>query len=266
MYRSDRCGEGIAAPAGPARPLLAQNRLLAAWPAAAELSACGRLEPVELRAGTVLYQPGQFLRHAYFPLDCIIGLSQLAEDGRTEEMVAVGNEGFVGVALFMGGRAAAGTAVAQTAGHCLRLRWHDLRQELQRSVALERLLLRYAQALYFQAAQAATCRRTHGLRQRACSCLLACADRLGGASTVSPDVLATLLQAGAEETAAAVSELQAAGHVGHRSGRIRIVDRAGLEAGACECYELVRHEVERLVPGTAPIARGRASAPARRPA
>ncbi len=225
-----------------------QNRLLAALPA----EEFARLEPglelVPLPLGQVIYESGSELRHVYFPTDSIVSLLYVMEDGASAEIAVVGNEGIIGVALFMGGETMPNRALVQSAGHAYRLKGQLLKDEFNRSGGLQHLLLRYTQALLTQMGQTAVCNRHHTLDQQLCRWLLLSHDRLQSDELVmTQELIANMLGVRREGVTAAAGNLQRAGLITYHRGHITVVDRAGLEARACECYAVVRKEFDRLL-------------------
>ncbi|RCX32748.1 Crp/Fnr family transcriptional regulator [Thioalbus denitrificans] len=225
-----------------------QNHLLAALPA----EEFARLEPglelVPLPLGQVIYESGSELRHVYFPTDSIVSLLYVMEDGASAEIAVVGNEGIIGVALFMGGETMPNRALVQSAGHAYRLKGQLLKDEFNHSGGLQHLLLRYTQALLTQMGQTAVCNRHHTLDQQLCRWLLLSHDRLQSDELVmTQELIANMLGVRREGVTAAAGNLQRAGLITYHRGHITVVDRAGLEARACECYAVVRKEFDRLL-------------------
>jgi CRP-like cAMP-binding protein len=226
-----------------------QNHLLAALPAAERGRLIPHLELVPMPLGAVLYESGSELRHVYFPTTSIVSLLYVMRDGASAEIAVVGNEGIIGVALFMGGETMPNRAVVQSAGHAYRLKGHLLKQEFNRSGELQHLLLRYTQALLTQMAQTAVCNRHHSLDQQLCRWLLLSLDRLPSTELVmTQELIANMLGVRREGVTEAAGNLQKAGLISYRRGRITVLDRAGLEARACECYAVVKKEFDRLLP------------------
>jgi CRP-like cAMP-binding protein len=226
-----------------------QNHLLAALPAADFERLLPHLEWVAMPLGHVLYESGNELRHVYFPTTAIVSLLYVMEDGASAEIAVVGNEGIIGVALFMGGETMPNRAVVQSAGHAYRLRGQILKAEFNRSGALQHLLLRYTQALLTQMAQTAVCNRHHSLDQQLCRWLLLSLDRLPANELVmTQELIANMLGVRREGVTEAAGNLQKAGLITYRRGHITVRDRPGLEARACECYRVVKKEFDRLLP------------------
>jgi CRP-like cAMP-binding protein len=225
-----------------------QNHLLAALPTAEFEALATHLELVPMRLGQMLYEPGGQLQHAYFPTTSIVSLHYVMESGASAETAGVGNEGMVGVSLFMGGDTTPSSAVVQTAGHAYRLGRRLLKQEFDRSGLLQRLLLRYTQALLTQMAQTAVCNRHHSLEQQLCRWLLLTLDRLPSNELVmTQELVASMLGVRREGITVAAGDLQRAGYISYRRGHIAVLNRAGLEAHSCECYAVVKKELNRLL-------------------
>lgn len=207
------------------------------------------LESVEMPLGTVLYESGAPLAHVYFPTTAIVSLLYTMEDGSSAEIAIVGNEGLVGVSIFMGGQSTTSRAVVQSGGHGYRLRAGVLMDEFNRSAPVMHLLLRYTQALITQMSQTAVCNRHHSLDQQLCRWLLLSLDRLQGNQLVmTQDLIANMLGVRREGVTAGARKLQKAGLIRYARGRITILNRTGLEGRTCECYAVVRREYERLLP------------------
>lgn len=226
-----------------------QNHLLAALPKEERERLLPHLELVPMPLGDVLYESGVELRHVYFPTTAIVSLLYVMLDGASAEIAVVGNEGVIGVALFMGGETMPNRAVVQSAGHAYRLKGHLLKQEFNRSGDLQHLLLRYTQALLTQMAQTAVCNRHHSLDQQLCRWLLLSLDRLSSNELImTQELIANMLGVRRESVTEAAGNLQRAGMIKYQRGRITVLDRAGLEARACECYAVVKREFDRLLP------------------
>jgi len=233
----------IAPPSSPS-----QNHLLAALPTAEFEALAAHLELVPLPLGKMLYEPDGQLQHAYFPTTAIVSLHYVMESGASAETAGVGNEGVVGISLFMGGNTTSSSAVVQTAGQAYRLERRVLLQEFNRAGLLQRLLLRYTQALITQMAQTAACNRHHSVEQQLCRWLLLTLDRLPSNELVmTQELVASMLGVRREGITEAAGNLQRAGVISYRRGHISVLDRAGLEARACECYAVVRKELGRLL-------------------
>ena len=225
-----------------------RNHLLAALPADEYARILPDLERVPLSLGDSLCESGVPARHAYFPTDAIVSLLYVTADGASAEIAVVGNEGVVGVSLFMGGDATTSRAVVQSAGHAYRVRPQLLKNEFFRAGPLQRLLLRYTQALLTQMAQTAVCNRHHTVDQQLCRWLLLSMDRLpSNQLTMTQELIANMLGVRREGVTEAAGKLQQAGLITYHRGHITVLDRAGLEARACECYGVVKTEVNRLL-------------------
>ncbi|MDZ4117530.1 MAG: Crp/Fnr family transcriptional regulator [Xanthomonadaceae bacterium] len=224
------------------------NRLLAAMPAADFERLAAHLELVPLALGKVLYEPGEQLAHAYFPTTAIASLHYVMESGASTEIVGVGNEGFVGVALIMGGQTTSSAAMVQAAGYAYRLERRLLKQEFERSSYLQRLLLRYTQALITQMAQNAVCYRHHSVEQQLCRWLLLTVDRAPSRELVmTQELIASMLGVRRESITEAAGNLQQAGCISYRRGHITVLDRTQLALRTCECYGVVKTEIHRLL-------------------
>ena len=231
-----------------ALPNPSQNHLLGALPTAEFEALAPHLHPVSLALGQMLYEPGEQLQHAYFPTTAIISLQYVTESGASAESAGVGNEGMLGVSLFMGGDTTPSSAVVQTAGHAYRLDRRLLKQEFARGGPLQRLLLRYTQALMTQMSQTAVCNRHHSVEQQLCRWLLLTLDRLPGNELVmTQELVAGMLGVRREGITEVAGRLQASAIIRYRRGHISVLDRGGLEAHACECYGVVRKELTRLL-------------------
>lgn len=232
----------------PTTPSPSQNHLLAALPTAEYELLLPHLEPVALPLGEMLYEPDRQLQHAYFPTTAIISLLHVMESGASAESAGVGNEGMVGISLFMGGDTTTSSAVVQTAGHAYRLDRRWLKQEFDRAGLLQRLLLRYVQALMTQMSQTAACNRHHSVEQQLCRWLLLTQDRVAQRELViTQELIAGMLGVRREGVTEAAGNLQRAGCISYRRGHISVLDRKGLETRSCECYALVKKELARLL-------------------
>ena len=226
-----------------------QNHLLAALPQQEYARLLSELDLVPMPLGEVLYEPGTQMRHVYFPTTCIVSLLYVMEDGASAEIAVVGNEGIVGVSLFMGGESTTSRAVVQSAGHAYRLKGQLLKDEFYRAGPMQQLLLRYTQALLTQMAQTAVCNRHHTVDQQLCRWLLLSLDRLPSNDlTMTQELIANMLGVRREGVTEAAGELQRAGLIEYRRGHITVLNRAGLEARVCECYAVVKKELDRLLP------------------
>ena len=231
-----------------------QNHLLAALGPADAAPLLAQLELVPMRLGDIIYEPGVPLQHAYFPTTAIVSLHYLMASGAATETSGVGNEGVVGVSLFLGDNTMPGSAVVQTAGHGYRLARHAVQREFERAGLLQRLLLRYTQALITQMMQIAVCNRHHSIEQQLCRCLLATLDRIRvGELVMTQELIASMLGVRCEGITDAVGRLQQAGYIRYRRGHITVLNRAGLEATVCECYAVVKQECQRLLPMPPPM-------------
>jgi CRP-like cAMP-binding protein len=225
-----------------------QNHLIAALPAEDFERLAAHLKPVELPLGEILYGPGEQLQHAYFPTTAIVSLHYVAESGASAEIASVGNEGVVGISLFMGGDTTPSSAVVHTAGIAYRMERRLLKEEFERAGLLQRLLLRYTQALITQMSQTAACNRHHSVEQQLCRWLLVTLDRVpSGQLVMTQELVARMLGVRREGITEAAGNLQNAGCIRYRRGHIEVLDRSGLEARACECYGVVRKELRRLL-------------------
>ena len=225
-----------------------QNYILAALPTAEFEPLVAHLELVPMRLGEILYEPGGQLQHAYFPTTAIVSLHYVTQSGASTETAGVGNEGVVGISLFMGGDTTPSSAVVQTAGHGYRLNRGLLKQEFNRGGLMHRLLLRYTQALIMQTNQTAACNRYHSVEQQLCRWLLLTLDRLPSSDLVmTQELVASVLGVRREGITEAAGKLQRAGLIRYRRGHIAVLERSGLEAGACECYAVVKKELARLL-------------------
>ena len=225
-----------------------QNHLLAALPTAEFESLAAQLELVPMPLGQMLYEPGEQLRHAYFLTTSIVSLQYVTESGASAETAGVGNEGVVGISLFMGGDTTSSSAVVQTAGHAYRLDRHLLKQEFDRAGLLQRLLLRYTQALMTQMSQTAACNRHHSVEQQLCRWLLLTLDRVSTRELImTQELIAGMLGVRREGVTEAAGKLQRAGFISYRRGHIAVLDRSGLQSHACECYGVLKKELTRLL-------------------
>ncbi|MHB1141217.1 MAG: Crp/Fnr family transcriptional regulator [Sulfuricaulis sp.] len=224
------------------------NHLLAALPAAEFERLVPHLELVPLPLGELLYEPGVKLQYAYFPTTAIVSLRYVMETGASAETAGVGNEGVVGISLFMGGDTMPSSAVVQVAGHAYRLDGRLLQQEFGRTSLLRRLLLRYTQALITQMTQTAACNRHHSIEQQLCRWLLLTLDRLpSNELIITHEMVASILGVRREGITEAAGKLQRAGFIRYRRGHITVLERSGLETHACECYTVVNKELSRLL-------------------
>jgi CRP-like cAMP-binding protein len=228
-----------------------QNHLLAALSAGDLERVSAKLKLVPLPLADVLYESGSRQRAVYFPTTAIVSLLYLLADGTSAEIAVVGNEGLIGVSLFMGGETTPSRAVVQSAGYAYRLSGKVLKEEFTRGGAMQHLLLRYTQALLTQMAQTAVCNRHHSLDQQLCRWLLLSLDRLiGNELIMTQELIANMLGVRREGVTEAAGNLQDAGLIMYSRGHITVLDRAGLEARTCECYAVVKKEFDRLLPAT----------------
>jgi len=226
-----------------------QNHLLGALPPAEAQRWMPLLESVDLPLGHVLYESGGSLAHVYFPTTAIVSLLYVMESGASAEIAVVGNEGIVGVSLFMGGESTPSRAVVQSAGRGFRLEAKIMKDEFNRAGPVLHLLLRYTQALITQMAQTAVCNRHHTLDQQLCRWLLLSLDRLQGNQLVmTQELIANMLGVRREGVTEGALKLQHAGLISYARGHITVLDREGLEKRSCECYTVVKKEYNRLLP------------------
>jgi len=225
-----------------------QNHLLAALPTAEFERLAAHLELVPLPLGEVLYEPGGQLQHAYFPTTSIVSLHYVMESGASAETAGVGNEGVVGISLFMGGDTTPSSAVVQTAGHAYRLESRRLKDEFKLGGLMQHLMLRYTQALITQVTQTAVCNRHHSVEQQLCRWLLLTLDRVSSRELVmTQELVASMLGVRREGITEAAGKLKHAGLISYRRGHISVLERSGLETRVCECYAVVKKEIGRLL-------------------
>lgn len=226
-----------------------QNHLLKALPEEGFLRIAPMLELVEMPLGTVLYESGGHLSHVYFPTTSIVSLLYVLESGASAEIAVVGNEGILGISLFMGGETTPSRAVVQSAGFGFRMGAKHLKNEFKRGDHMMRLLLRYTQALITQMAQTAVCNRHHAVEQQLCRWLLLSLDRLAADElNMTQELIANMLGVRREGVTEAAGKLQNAGLIQYARGHIKVLDRPGLEERVCECYQVVKTEFDRLLP------------------
>jgi CRP-like cAMP-binding protein len=229
-----------------------QNHLLAALPAEEYARLLPHLEKVWLTPGQVLYESDESVHHVYFPIDTILSLLYVMESGATAEIAIVGNEGMIGVTLFMGGETTQHQAVVQSSGHAYRLKGDLLKAEFHRSGVLQALLLRYTQALLTQMAQTVVCNGYHSIDQQLCRWLLLSLDCLPtNQLTITQELMVNILGIGLEHVSEAADKLQNAGLIQYSRGHITVIDRPRLEQASCECYAVVKKECDRLLLPTA---------------
>jgi CRP-like cAMP-binding protein len=225
-----------------------ENHLLRALTAGDLGRVLPHLEYVDLPLGTVLNEAGDVLRHVYFPVDCIVSLLHMLADGSSAEIAVVGNDGLIGIALFMGGETTPNRAVVQSAGHAYRLMGQRLKDEFHRNGTLQGLFLRYTQALITQMAQTAVCNRHHSVDQQLCRWLLLSLDRLSSNRLdMTQELIANMLGVRREGVTEAAGKLQRLGIIHYQRGHITVLDRLRLEALCCECYAVVKKETDRLM-------------------
>ena len=224
-----------------------ENMLLAALSPEERERIYPHLQLVSLPLGKVLYEPGDTLRHVYFPVDSIVSLLYVLENGASAEISVVGNDGLIGLALFMGGETTPSRAIVQSAGHAYRLIGQRLKDEFHRNGGMQLLLLRYTQALITQMAQTAVCNRHHSVDQQLCRWLLLSLDRLQSNELVmTQELIANMLGVRREGVTESAGRLQKLGVVRYSRGRITVLDRPKLEQLSCECYAVVKRESDRL--------------------
>lgn len=224
------------------------NQLLSALPEAEYHRISPHLELVEMPLGEALYESGEKLHYVYFPVDCIISLLYVMENGASAEIAVVGFEGAIGIALFMGGQTMPNRAVVQSAGYCYRIRQQLFMQEFNRHGALLHKLLKYTQALITQMAQTAVCNRHHSVDQQLCRWLLLSLDRLPSNELImTQELIANMLGVRREGVTEAAGKLQQAGLIKYNRGHIIVLDRKGLEERSCECYQVVKKEFDRIL-------------------
>jgi CRP-like cAMP-binding protein len=230
-----------------------ENHLLAALAPDERERIFPHLQPVDLRLGEVLYESGETLRYVYFPTDCIVSLLYVLLDGASAEIAVAGNEGLVGISLFMGGETTPNRAIVQSAGHAYRLIGQRLKDEFHRNGKLHALFLRYTQALITQMAQTAVCNRHHSVDQQLCRWLLLSLDRLPtNTLKMTQELVANMLGVRREGVTEAAGKLQELGVIRYSRGRVTVLDRPQLERLCCECYAVVKKEEDRLLPYVPP--------------
>lgn len=225
-----------------------QNHLLAALPRETFERISPHLELIKMPLGEVLYESSGLLQHVYFPIDAIVSLHYVMENGSSAEIAGVGNEGVLGVSLFMGGNTTPSIATVQTGGYGYRMKAKLMMDEFNRAGPMMRLMLRYTQALITQMSQTAVCNRHHTVEQQLCRWLLLTLDRLPTAElTMTQELIASMLGVRREGITEAAGNLQREGLISYRRGHITVLDRTGLQRHACECYEVVKKEIHRLL-------------------
>jgi CRP-like cAMP-binding protein len=240
--------EPVMALTGSARPPRASNRLLAAMPPEEFARLEPHLEFTPLPLGWTVYESGGKQGYIYFPTDAIVSLLSVLEDGFSTEIAVVGNDGVVGISLFMGGETTPSHAVVQSAGQGYRVKGSIVKSEFKRNIALQHILLRYTQALITQMTQTAVCNRHHSVDQQLCRWLLLSLDRLPSNELImTQELIGNMLGVRREGVTEAAGKLQHAGVIRYRRGRITVLDRPALEARVCECYAVVKKETDRLL-------------------
>ncbi|BBP01936.1 Crp/Fnr family transcriptional regulator [Sulfuriferula nivalis] len=225
-----------------------QNHLLAALPAAEFERIAPHLKLIAMPLGDVLYESGGKLQYVYFPTTAIISLQYVMENGASSEIAGVGNEGMLGISLFMGGNTTPSRAIIQTGGHGYRVPAALIVQEFNSGGLMMRLMLRYTQALITQISQTAVCNRHHSVEQQLCRWLLLTLDRLpSNELTMTQELIASMIGVRREGITEAAGHLQQAGCISYRRGHITVLDRSGLESRVCECYAVVKTEFNRLL-------------------
>ncbi|WP_093283030.1 Crp/Fnr family transcriptional regulator [Solimonas aquatica] len=226
-----------------------KNHLLQALPVEVRHRIFPHLKLVPLTLGQVLYESGDALRHVYFPTDAIVSLLYVMESGASAEISVVGNEGLIGIALFMGGESTPSRAIVQSAGHAYQLAGQRLKDEFNRHSEMMTLMLRYTQSLITQMAQTAVCNRHHSVDQQLCRWLLLSLDRLpSNRLTMTQELIANMLGVRREGVTDAAGKLQKLGVISYSRGKITVLDRPRLESLSCECYAVVKKETDRLLP------------------
>jgi CRP-like cAMP-binding protein len=233
----------------PVQPTPRQNHLLAALPQTVYERLLPNLEFAPMPLGQILYTSGGELPHVYFPTTCIVSLVYVMANGSSAEIALIGHEGLLGVSLLLGGQTTPNQAVVQSAGHAYRIGAPVIKYEFEQGGPLQHLLLLYTQALIAQMAQTAVCNRHHSLDQQLCRWLLLSLDRLASDDlTMTQELIANMLGVRRQGVAEAAGNLQKAGLIDYHRGHIRVLDRPRLEARVCECYAVVKHEYDRLLP------------------
>ena len=226
-----------------------QNALIAALSATECDRLSNDLELISLTLGEVLYESGQTMSHAYFPIDCVVSMLYVMENGESAEIAIVGNEGMIGIALFMGGESTMSRAIVQNAGHAYRLKAEVLKDEFHGGGALSRLLLMFTSVLITQMVQTAACNRHHSVDQQLCRWMLLSLDRLSSVRmSMTAKLIGNMLGISPGDVTKATGVLQKAGLIHYDAGEITVLDRAGVEQRSCECYAVVKKETDRLLP------------------
>ncbi|SAL82682.1 Crp/FNR family transcriptional regulator [Caballeronia terrestris] len=233
----------------PDHSLLNENHLLSVLPQTERARLAPHLVPIDMTLGDVVYESGDRQHFVYFPTTSIVSLLYVMEDGASAEIAIVGNEGLIGIALFMGGETTPSRAIVQSAGTAFQLDAQILKQEFIRGGPVQRLLLRYTQALITQMAQTAVCNRHHSIDQQLCRWLLLSMDRLpSNELKMTQELIANMLGVRRSGVTEAALKLQDAGLIRYGHGHIQVLDRPGLEKRVCECYRVVKREFDRLLP------------------
>jgi len=228
-----------------------QNRILASVSRDLQIRLLPRMEKISLSIRQILYAPDELITHAWFPLSGVVSLVIALKSGETVEVATVGNEGVAGIPLLLGADRAPLKAVCQVAGQALRMRADHFRRSLDEYPEFADLVRRYAQAMFDQVAQTTACNHVHSVQQRMCRWLLTTHDRVGASEFhLTQEFLAQMLGVRRPSVTVAAGQLQRSGLIRYQRGRIQISDRAGLEAGACECYDSLRREFDRLLSAT----------------
>jgi CRP-like cAMP-binding protein len=223
------------------------NELLAALPQSSHARIFPLLREVDLPLGKEVYAAGQVENMVYFPIDCIVSLLYVMDDGHSAEIAVVGREGMMGIAMLLGGNSMPNCAIVQSAGSAYRLPSTDFKREFDRDPNVRMSVLRYLQALFTQMAQTAACNRHHSIEQQLCRWLLLSLDRLNGQElTMTQELIANMLGVRREGVTHAAGRLQKLGLIRYQRGHITVLDRAGLERRCCECYQVVKDEADRL--------------------
>ncbi len=238
----------------PALPTPQLNHLLAVAPMDVQRRMFPLLEGVQLPLGEVVYESGATPRYVYFPTDCIVSMLYVMEDGASAEISVVGNDGVIGISVFMGGGSTPSRAIVQSAGHAYRLRPEQLKEEFNCDAGMRVLMLRYTQALITQMAQTAVCNRHHSIDQQLCRWILLALDRLpDNQLSMTQELIANMLGVRREGVTHAAGKLQDAGVISYHRGHIAVLDRPKLERLCCECYAVVKRETDRLLPPQRPV-------------
>ncbi len=226
-----------------------KNHLLASLSVDNQERVFSHLKLVSLPLGKVLYEPGDVMQHVYFPIDSIVSLLYVMEDGASAEISVVGNEGMVGIALFMGGESTPSRAIVQSAGHAYQMKSNPFKEEFNLNGEIMTLMLRYTQSLITQMSQTAVCNRHHSIDQQLCRWLLLSLDRLEDEHLyMTQELIANMLGVRREGVTEAAGKLQQLDVIDYSRGHIKVLDRPKLEEICCECYAVVKKETDRLLP------------------